>query len=109
MNENERNNGEVNPDIVSMTEGAFQEKMRNEILPSVIKQVQEAADAGKIKSIKQDHPIHRIPKEESEDGLEHLVTDPIKTITIEIVTGEQEREKVNPEGMEETVEPDEKG
>lgn len=100
MDENERNE-EVNPDIVSMTQENFEEHLKTKILPGVLVQIKEAAEAGKIKSIKEEHRIRRVKKEDSEDGVEHLVTHPSKFIIIEIVTGEQEREKVNPEGMDE--------
>ncbi len=96
MNENYKN-----PDIVSMTQENFEEHMRTEIVPGVIKQIQEAADAGKIKGVREEHKIRRVPKEETEDGMEHLVTYPTKLIVIEIITGEQEREKVNPKGVTE--------
>ena len=93
MNENEQN-----PDIVSMTQEGFESHTHDKLVPGLVKRLEEAAEQGTIKSIRQSHKIKRVPKEGSEDGQEHLVTHPILFIEIEIFTGEQEREKVNPKG-----------
>ena len=97
MNENEKNE---NPDIVSMSQEGFECHVHDKLVPGLIKRLTKAAEEGKIKEIRQTQKIRRVPKEEREDGQEHLVTYPVLFIEIEIYTGEQEREKVNPGGME---------